>query len=231
MAVAPIEAADRGRPIRIGFPRRVGMETERMPSAKRPEPPGAERLAGLLARIAGGGTVARRRPRPELAGLEGATEPAREARRSRARIGRSRAGLDSRGRRDLADQLEPRRDSVAGRIAPEDGDDSFVPAFDDSPGERRPVYRDIAGPVRAPPIGRPETPRGVKQSAGRAGGRSRLSSSVASVPRRFGGRFATGGWRKRDGTRRNAGPGTRARQARLEAPAAPSSFNPGSREP
>ena len=78
---------------------------------------GARRLAELLVGIASGNRAARRRLRLELAAAEGPEALADEIRKRLATIGRARAFLDWRKRRDLAADLEIHREAIAGRLA------------------------------------------------------------------------------------------------------------------
>ena len=81
---------------------------------------GARRLAELLVGIASGNRAARRRLRLELAAVEGPEALADEIRERLATIGRARALLDWRKRRDLAVDLEIHRETIAGRVAEAD---------------------------------------------------------------------------------------------------------------
>ena len=78
---------------------------------------GARRLAELLIEICAGNTAVRRRLRLELAAAESAEEVARVVRDRLATIGRSRASLDWRKRRDLAADLELHRKAIVERVA------------------------------------------------------------------------------------------------------------------
>ncbi len=78
---------------------------------------GVRRLAELLIDISAGNTAARRRLRLELAAAESAAEVARLVRERLTTIGRSRAYLDWRKRRDLAAELEVHRKAIVERVA------------------------------------------------------------------------------------------------------------------
>ena len=77
---------------------------------------GARRLAGLLIEIGAGNPAARRRLRLELAAAESGAAVARVVRNRLATIGRSRAFLDWRKRRDLAADLELHRKAIVERV-------------------------------------------------------------------------------------------------------------------
>ena len=77
---------------------------------------GARRLAELLIEIGAGNPSARRRLRLELAAAVSPEEVARVVRGRLATIGRSRAFLDWRKRRDLAAELELHRKAIVERV-------------------------------------------------------------------------------------------------------------------
>ena len=77
---------------------------------------GARRLAELLIDISAGNTAVKRRLRLELAAAASAEEVARVVRDRLARMGRSRASLDWRKRRDLAADLELHRKAIVERV-------------------------------------------------------------------------------------------------------------------
>ncbi|MCY4405116.1 MAG: hypothetical protein OXC15_02010 [Rhodospirillaceae bacterium] len=93
------------------------MATKRTLNAANLEAVGARRLAELLVGIASGNRAARRRLRLELAAVEGPEALADEIRERLATIGRSRALLDWRKRRELAADLEIHRETIAERVA------------------------------------------------------------------------------------------------------------------
>ncbi len=78
---------------------------------------GTRRLAKLLIDVSAGNAAVRRRLRLELAAAESAEAVARVVRDRLARIGRSRASLDWRKRRDLAADLELHRKAIVERVA------------------------------------------------------------------------------------------------------------------
>ena len=96
------------------------MASKRTLDAANLEALGARRLAELLVGIASGNRAARRRLRLELAGAEGPEALADEIQDRLATIGRARAFLDWRKRRDLAADLEIHRETIAGRVAEAD---------------------------------------------------------------------------------------------------------------
>ena len=96
------------------------MASKRTLNAANLEVLGARRLAELLVGIASGNRAARRRLRLELAEAEGPEALADEIRERLATIGRARAFLDWRKRRDLAVDLEIHRETIAGRLAEAD---------------------------------------------------------------------------------------------------------------
>ena len=96
------------------------MASKRTLNAANLEVLGARRLAELLVGIASGNRAARRRLRLELAETEGPEALADEIRERLATIGRARAFLDWRKRRDLAVDLEIHRETIAGRLAEAD---------------------------------------------------------------------------------------------------------------
>ena len=96
------------------------MASKRTLNAANLEALGARRLAELLVGIASGNRAARRRLRLELAAVEGPEALADEIRNRLATIGRARAFLDWRKRRDLAADLEIHRETIAGRVAEAD---------------------------------------------------------------------------------------------------------------
>ena len=96
------------------------MATKRTLNAANLEVLGAQRLAEMLVGIASGNRAARRRLRLELAAVEGPEALADEIRERLATIGRARALLDWRKRRDLAVDLEIHRETIAGRLAETD---------------------------------------------------------------------------------------------------------------
>ena len=96
------------------------MASKKALNARNLEALGADRLAELLMEISTGKSAARRLLRLELAGAEGTAELAREVRHRLATIGRSRATLDSRKARNLADDLQVLRKVIVRRIAAED---------------------------------------------------------------------------------------------------------------
>ena len=106
--------------IQTGTPPGCDMASKKALNARNLEALGAERLAELLMEISTGRSAARRLLRLELAGAEGTAELAGEVRRRLATIGRSRAVLDSRQARELADDLQVLRKVVVRRIAIED---------------------------------------------------------------------------------------------------------------
>lgn len=81
---------------------------------------GAERLAELLIEISMGDAAAKRRLRLELAGVEGATEVAREIRKRLTTISRSRAFVDWDKVKVLAGDLENQRRAIVAHVAPGD---------------------------------------------------------------------------------------------------------------
>ena len=96
------------------------MASKRTLNAANLEVLGARRLAELLVGIASGNRAARRRLRLELAADGGPEALADEMRERLATIGRARAFLDWRKRRDLAVDLEIHRETIAGRLAEAD---------------------------------------------------------------------------------------------------------------
>ena len=88
------------------------MASKRTLNAANLEALGARRLAELLVGIASGNRAARRRLRLELAAVEGPEALADEIRNRLATIGRARAFLDWRKRRDLAADLEIHRETI-----------------------------------------------------------------------------------------------------------------------
>ena len=96
------------------------MASKRTLNAANLEALGARRLAELLVGIASGNRAARRRLRLELAAAEGAEALADEIRDRLGTIGRARAFLDWRKRRDLAADLEIIRETIARRVAEAD---------------------------------------------------------------------------------------------------------------
>ena len=96
------------------------MASKRTLNAANLEALGARRLAELLVGIASGNRAARRRLRLELAAAEGAEALADEIQDRLGTIGRARAFLDWRKRRDLAADLEIHRETIAGRVAAAD---------------------------------------------------------------------------------------------------------------
>ena len=96
------------------------MASKRTLNAANLEALGARRLAELLVGIASGNRAARRRLRLELAAAEGPEALADEIRDRLATIGRARAFLDWRKRRDLAADLDIHRETVSRRVAEAD---------------------------------------------------------------------------------------------------------------
>ena len=96
------------------------MASKRTLNAANLEALGARRLAELLVGIASGNRAARRRLRLELAAAEGPEALADEIRDRLATIGRARAFLDWRKRRDLAADLEIHRETIARQVAEAD---------------------------------------------------------------------------------------------------------------
>ena len=96
------------------------MASKRTLNAANLEALGARRLAELLVRIASGNRAARRRLRLELAGAEGPEALADVIQDRLATMGRARAFLDWRKRRDLAADLEMHRETIARRITEAD---------------------------------------------------------------------------------------------------------------
>ena len=96
------------------------LASRRTLSAKNLQGLGAGRLAELLIEISAGDTVAKRRLRLELAGLESPGAVAAEVRKRLATIGRSRSFVDRRRASSLAKDLNTQRQAIAGPLAADD---------------------------------------------------------------------------------------------------------------
>lgn len=96
------------------------MASETTLNTKNLESLGAARLAELLIELSPGDPTVKRRLRMELTAARGPADLAREVRKRRATIGRSRPLVDWQGIRALVSDLDTQRQAIVGTVAPAD---------------------------------------------------------------------------------------------------------------